>query len=66
MDAVTGEFEGVSDETSFVSLLITEGTGTLHCGGEQVPFRKGDSLFLPAGSGAYVMQGAYQALVTTV
>ena len=66
VDAVTGEFEGTADETSFVSLLITEGSGTLHCGGEQMTFRKGDSLFLPAGSGAYAMQGAYQALKTTV
>ena len=53
-------------KADFVSLLITEGSGALHCGGEQVTFRKGDSLFLPAGSGAYAMQGAYQALKTTV
>lgn len=66
VDAVTGEFEVTADETSFVSLLITDGSGTLHCGGEQVTFRKGDSLFLPAGSGTFSIKGAYQALQTTV
>lgn len=66
MDAVTGNFEGIADGTSFVSLLITEGAGTLHCGGEQVTFRKGDSPFLPAGSGDFSMEGMYQALKTTV
>ena len=53
-------------KADFVSLLITEGSGALHCGGEQVTFRKGDSLFLPAGSGTFSIKGAYQALQTTV
>lgn len=66
VDAVTGNFEGIADETSFVSLLITEGAGSLHCGGEQVNFHKGDSLFLPADSGAFSLCGSYRALVTTI
>lgn len=51
---------------SFVSLLITEGEGTLTCGGEAVSVKKGDSYFLPANSGSYTVQGNCQTLVTRV
>ena len=34
VDAITGDYEGIADGTSFVSLLITEGGGTLSCGSE--------------------------------
>ena len=36
---------------SFLSLLIHDGEGEVRCGGEAVRAKKGDSLFLPAGSG---------------
>ena len=58
VDARNGAFEGVADEKSFVSLLITDGEGTLTSGGE--------TYFLPAASGPYAVTGTCQTLVTTV
>ena len=66
MDAKKGAFDGAADEKSFVSLLITDGAGTLTCGGETVPVKKGESYFLPANSGAYSVKGNCQTLVTVV
>lgn len=66
VDARKGAFADAVDEKSFVSLLITEGEGTLTCGGEAVSVKKGDSYFLPANSGSYTVQGNCQTLVTRV
>ena len=66
VDAKNGDFDGVADEKSFVSLLITDGAGELTCGGETVPGKKGYSYFLPANSGAYTVKGQCQTLVTVV
>ena len=66
VDARNGAFEGVADEKSFVSLLITDGEGTLTSGGETVVVKKGESYFLPAASGPYAVTGTCQTLVTTV
>lgn len=65
-DLLQGETTGTADKTRFVSLLITEGVGILQCGGETLPIQKGDSLFLPANSGAYSLTGGCTALRTTV
>ena len=66
VDARNGAFGGVADEKSFVSLLITDGEGTLTSGGETVAVKKGESYFLPAASGHYAVTGTCQTLVTTV
>lgn len=66
VDVVAGGHTGMADETSFVSLLITEGEGRLTCGGETVQAKKGDSFFITAGSGAYALTGSCKALLTTV
>ena len=66
VDARNGAFEGVADEKSFVSLLITDGEGALTSGGETVAVKKGESYFLPAASGPYAVTGTCQTLVTTV
>ena len=66
VDARKGAFADAVDGKSFVSLLITEGEGTLTCGGEMVSVKKGDSYFLPANSGSYTVQGNCQTLVTRV
>ena len=57
--------EGYVSEESFVSILILDGKGTVSCG-DQVTYKKGDSLFLPAGSGTYVIEGSCDALITTI
>jgi len=65
-DAVQGSAGGVCSENSFASLLITDGAGSLACGGEALAVRKGDSLFLPAGSGDWKLTGSASALVCSV
>lgn len=54
-----GDFKDVCDETSFTSLLVLEGVGTLTetSSGESLPIKKGESLFVPAGTGEYTVQG---------
>ena len=57
--------EGTVSEESFVSILILDGEGVVSCG-NKVSYQKGYSLFLPAGSGAYVIEGSCDALITTI
>lgn len=57
--------EGTVSEESFVSILILDGEGVVSCG-NKVSYQKGDSLFLPAESGAYVIEGSCDALITTI
>ena len=42
-----------------------EGEGEIVNGEEKLTFKKGDSLFLPADSGAYEISGTFEALVTS-
>lgn len=65
-DLKKGGFDGYAGEESFVSLLVTDGSGTLHCGGETATLTRGDSVFLPAGSGAYTVEGNVTVLVTRI
>ena len=65
-DCREGDFRGGCGEESFLSLVILSGEGTLTCGGETVPFRMGDSFFLPAGSGGYEVRSSGKTLVTGV
>ena len=57
---------GTVSEDSFAHFLVVEGNGTIACGGEEVDFEKGDSLFLPAGSGEFQVEGKCEALITTI
>ncbi|MCI6859100.1 MAG: class I mannose-6-phosphate isomerase [Eubacterium sp.] len=58
--------KGVVSEKSFESILVLDGEGTITNQNETVSYNKGDSLFLPAGSGEYTISGKCDALVTTV
>lgn len=62
---IMGRMEGNVSEESFVSILILDGEGTVTCG-DTVSYKKGDSLFLPAGSGKYVIEGSCDALLTRI
>ena len=57
---------GNVSEASFASILILDGKGTISDRRETLIFSKGDSFFLPAGSGDYTVEGACDALVTTI
>lgn len=54
----------IGDET-FAHILILEGEGRIRSGGDDLHFRKGDSFFLPAGSGDYEITGSCEALMTS-
>lgn len=63
---VLSSAQGVVDEKSFLSIQILGGDGTIYCGGETLAYRKGDSFFLTARSGAWRVSGICDALLTTV
>ena len=63
---LTYRMQGTVYETSFLSILILDGEGTISNKGEKVSYRKGDSLFLPAGCGDWQIEGRCDALMTTI
>ena len=58
--------EGEVGEASFESILILDGEGTISAEEESLNYKKGDSFFLPAGSGKYILEGRCDALITTI
>lgn len=58
--------EGSVSKSSFASILMLNGEGTIYCQGETLRYKKGDSFFLSAGSGDYVIEGTCDALITTI
>ena len=63
---LTYRMQGAVRETSFLSILILDGEGTITNQGEKVTYKKGDSLFLPADSGDWQIDGRCDALLTTI
>lgn len=61
-----GAYKAQADKRSFHSVLVLDGSGTASCGEENVPFVKGSSLVITAGSGDYTLNGRFEALLTTV
>lgn len=59
-------YESTADENSFVSLLIVDGQGTVSAEGEEYQVKKGDSIFVEAGTGAYTLKGNLKAVKTIV
>lgn len=58
--------EGFVTEDSFVSILVLDGEGIIANRGEIVDFKKGDSFFLSAGSGSFMVEGVCDALITHI
>ena len=63
---LTYRMQGTVRNTSFLSILILDGEGTITNQGEKVSYKKGDSLFLPAGCGDWQIEGKCDALLTTI
>ncbi|MCR5151242.1 MAG: class I mannose-6-phosphate isomerase [Clostridiales bacterium] len=59
-------FTGFANELSFVSLLVIDGEGSLECLNEKYNLKKGDSIFIPAGSGEFKITGKLQILETEI
>lgn len=60
--SVKNIFDGVADEKSFVSVLVTDGTGKI----ENIDIKKGDSLFIPANYGTFTISGNLEVIITKV
>lgn len=54
------------DGLSFQHLLCVEGAGELFCNQQRYPFRRGESFFLPAALGEYVVRGACRVLLSRI
>lgn len=61
---VNGAYEDSASYESFVSLLVLSGEGELRCGEQKLPLAKGSSVFIPAGKGAYTVDGTLEILET--
>ena len=64
--SVNGKYSGLCDETSFVSLLCTDGSAKVTCGSKELEFKKGESIFIPAGSGEFIIEGNIKILETRI
>lgn len=58
--------QGFVDDTSFLSVQVLGGAGTISSGDETIRYRKGDSFLLTAGAGFWRISGDCDALLTTV
>ena len=58
--------KGYVGDESFVSLLVIDGGGTIRQGEQSIDIKKGDSIFISAGSGSYEMEGELEGLMTRV
>ena len=63
---VDGKYSAVADDESFVSLLCLEGEGKVTCGETTLSFVKGESVFIPASSGEYTIEGKLEILESTL
>lgn len=54
------------DQKSFNSLLCLDGEGTIFCDNKTYPLSKGDSYFIPAGIGGYVVNGNVDVIVSKI
>ena len=57
---VDGEMKLHTDASSFKCVTITKGDGTI----DGRPFIQGDSFFVPANYGGFVLRGAFDAIIT--
>ena len=57
---------GNVDTTSFASILVLSGEGTIRAGEELLEVKKGDSIFVEAGTGEFQVIGELEMLVTRV
>ena len=60
--SIKDTYKDVADNKSFVSVLITEGVGSI----DDIEIKKGDSLFIPANYGEFKICGNIEAIITRV
>ena len=55
-----------ADDSSFHSLIITDGKGKICYKGKELDIQKGDSVFVPAGIGEYTVEGSVTIIKTMI
>lgn len=60
--SISNEFVDTADEKSFVSILVTDGNGSI----DEIESKKGDSLFIPANYGEFTVKGNIEIIITRV
>lgn len=60
--SVSDFFDGVANGRSFVSILVTDGNGTV----DGLDIKKGDSLFIPANYGTFTVKGNLEIILTRI
>ena len=63
---IDGEGEIEADETSFLSLVVTEGEGILKYDGKELKMEKGDSVFIPAQNKSFAISGKIELIASKV
>ena len=63
---VDGKYTAEADDESFVSLLCLEGEGKVKCGKTELTMVKGESIFIPASSGKFTVEGKLEILESTL
>lgn len=63
---ISGEKKFIAADDSFVSLVCVDGNGEIHFKGEKYMIKKGDSYFIPASSGEYILSGRMTVLETKI
>lgn len=63
---IDGTANRFADSTSFCHLLVTEGSCVLWAGGHSYPLARGTGVFLPAGLGAYTLEGQCELIETSI
>ena len=61
--AVNGSYVDAAEAESFVSLLVLDGTGTVSADGKTYELKKGSSVFIPAGTKNYRVEGCGLELI---
>ncbi|WP_026659970.1 type I phosphomannose isomerase catalytic subunit [Butyrivibrio sp. AC2005] len=63
---ISNSFKGNVGNDTFLHILILDGEGLIKNNNNTINYKKGDSFFIPAGSGEYEIKGTYEALMTYV
>ena len=66
VDERNGTLSSFCGDESFTSLVFLDGHGKVVCNGDELVIQKGDSVFLPAQSGEYQIEGKCRCLCTQV
>ena len=63
---INGETTLATSDAYFLALTILDGQGKITCGDHILEFKKGDSLFAPAGQVKLLVEGSCRLIATHI